>query len=151
MCLRVSALLYEAENVKKIKGIRIAQGAPIINYLFFEDDSLLFCHANKKEWLQVKNILGVYKRASDKMLSQQKTSIFYSLNTSRVAKQHIINMSGVSECRCQGKYLGLPAFIGKSKYSTFEVIKEKVWDRVNNWKNFYLSQAGKEILLKAVV
>lgn len=32
----------------------------------------------------------------------------------------------------------------------FEVIRDRVWKKVSNWKNSYLSQAGKGILLKLV-
>lgn len=53
-------------------------------------------------------------------------------------------------CRDQDKYIGLPSYIGKSKYEAFESIKDKVWDMINNWTNVYLSQASKEILIKTV-
>lgn len=39
----------------------------------------------------------------------------------------------------------------KSKYSSFESIQEKVWARVNNWKHVFISQAGREILLKTII
>jgi hypothetical protein len=49
------------------------------------------------------------------------------------------------------KYLGLPALIGRSRSNSFAAVKGKIWDRMNGWKEKFLSQAGKEILLKAVV
>lgn len=49
------------------------------------------------------------------------------------------------------KYLGLPIMVGKNKYKAFEAIKDKVWAKISNWKNMYLSQASKEVLLKLVV
>lgn len=48
-------------------------------------------------------------------------------------------------------YLGLPSYIGKSKIQSFSSIKDRVHKRLNNWKVKFLSQAGKEVLLKAVV
>jgi len=47
--------------------------------------------------------------------------------------------------------LGLPALIGKSKNQAFQSIKERVGQKLTNWKVKFLSQAGKEVLLKAVV
>lgn len=41
--------------------------------------------------------------------------------------------------------------VGRNRYHIFETIKDKVWNRINNWKNIFLSQAGKEVLLKSVV
>lgn len=48
------------------------------------------------------------------------------------------------------KYLGLPTYIGKARKRTFEYIKEKVWKRIQGWKEKMLSKVGKEILIKAV-
>lgn len=41
--------------------------------------------------------------------------------------------------------------VGKSKLNTFRCIKERVCQKINNWKNKFLSQAGKEVLIKAVL
>jgi hypothetical protein len=41
--------------------------------------------------------------------------------------------------------------VGKSRYKAFKSIKDKVWNRLNDWKVHFLSQAGNEILIKAVV
>jgi hypothetical protein len=47
--------------------------------------------------------------------------------------------------------LGLPALVGKSRVREFWTIVENVKKRVQDWKNIFLSQAGKEVLLKAVI
>lgn len=54
-------------------------------------------------------------------------------------------------CGSQDRYLGLPTVIGRSKYKTFNWIKEKVWLKVSNWKHRFLSQAGREVLIKAIL
>lgn len=41
--------------------------------------------------------------------------------------------------------------VGKSKYQTFNSIRDKMWSKVNNWKYLFLIQAGKEILLNSVI
>lgn len=41
--------------------------------------------------------------------------------------------------------------IGKSRYNSFRSLKERVWNKVNSWKNNFLSQAVKEVLIKAVI
>jgi hypothetical protein len=48
-------------------------------------------------------------------------------------------------------YLGLPALVGRSCTGAFKRIKERVWKRLQDWKLMFLSQAGKEILLKTVI
>ena len=49
------------------------------------------------------------------------------------------------------KYLGLPSMVGRACYDTFRRIKDRVGHKVNNWKNQFLSPAGKQVLLKAVI
>lgn len=112
---------------------------------------MLICQANMKEWIEIQKLLNIYAAASGQVLNQQKTSIFSSKNTSRTVRDQIIRVAGVTECSNQEKYLGSPSTIGKSKYQSFEGLQEKIWERENNWKNSYLSQAGKEVLLKAVI
>lgn len=36
-------------------------------------------------------------------------------------------------CGNYDKYLGLPTFIGRSRYNNFRWIKERVWDKISNW------------------
>ena len=43
----------------------------------------------------------------------------------------------------QGKYLGLPSVIGKSKNQVFTEIKEKVGKKLFGWKEIMLSVGGK--------
>lgn len=48
------------------------------------------------------------------------------------------------------KYLGLPSSVGRNKKNTFKEIKEKFAKKLAGWKEKLLSQAGKEVLIKAV-
>ena len=41
--------------------------------------------------------------------------------------------------------------MGRLRYKVFKSIKDKVWSRLNDWKVKFLSQVGKEILIKAIV
>lgn len=50
-----------------------------------------------------------------------------------------------------GKYLGVPSVVGRSKKSTFSYVKERVWKRISSWSSRSLSRAGKEIMVKSVL
>jgi hypothetical protein len=47
--------------------------------------------------------------------------------------------------------LGLPPVVGRAKRRAFNEIKDRVWWRLQGWKEKLLSQAGREILIKAVI
>ena len=80
----------------------------------------------------------------------EKTSLFFSRNTGENQWLAIKDYLEVPEIREHEKYLGLPSFVGRPKYQTFVQLKDKVWKRVNGWKEKLLSQAGREALIKAV-
>ena len=60
-------------------------------------------------------------------------------------------MLGVAEIKEYEKYLGLPAVVGRNKKASLNYIKDRVWGKLQGWKEKLLSQVGKEVLLKAVV
>ena len=57
---------------------------------------------------------------------------------------------GVPVVKQYEKYLGLPSFIGQKKKDSFDNIKQRVWKKLQGWGGKLLSQAGREILIKAV-
>jgi hypothetical protein len=95
--------------------------------------------------------LGVYEAGSGQKLNLQKTSLFFSRNTTTARKQEIVQLSGLSEASRFDTYLGLPAWISKNKGQAFKENVERVRKKLTNWKVKFLSKVGKEILLKAVV
>lgn len=61
------------------------------------------------------------------------------------------NLLGVPKIKEYEKYLGLPIVVGRNKKASLNYIKDRVWGKLQGWKEKLLSQAGKEVLLKAVV
>ncbi|XP_012842424.1 PREDICTED: uncharacterized protein LOC105962657 [Erythranthe guttata] len=83
----------------------------------------------------------------------QKSSIVFSKTTTSANKEIIraaLSMEVVDKHK-QDKYLGLPLVIGKSKREVFANIRDRVWKRLQGWKEKWLSKGGKEILIKAVI
>jgi hypothetical protein len=147
----LSHLLNKAEFEGRITGLPLSRGGIRLNHMFFADDSLLFCSATIFEWIHLQEILEMYEHAFGQKLNKGKTSIFFSKNTKSATKGHIKAVAGVGSTTRYEKYLGLPSLIGRSRVSSFNGIKGKIWERINGWKEKILSQAGKEVLLKAVV
>ncbi|XP_042972810.1 uncharacterized protein LOC122304618 [Carya illinoinensis] len=147
----LSSLMNHAESIKMIHGFPICRGKLSINHLFFADDSLIFCRANAREWSSIHVFLNLYEEASGQKLNKTKTSIFFSPNTKQATKEYILNLAGTRASSSYEKYLGLPSLIGRSKHAAFKDIIDRIRGKISNWKNKFLSQAGKEILLKAVI
>ena len=116
----------------------------------FADDSLLFCQASRDEGETIAEVLQTYERASGQSINLEKSSVYFSSNTSEGQKGQILEALGVQEVDRFESYLGLPTLIGRAKYSTFSYLKDKIWKKLQGWKCMLLSRAGKEILIKAV-
>lgn len=129
----------------------MARGGVKLTHLLFADDCIIFGRACWEEWVRIRGILQLYERASGQCLHKQKTTIMFSSNGRKRDWERIIVDLGARVQNSFEKYLGLPAMVGKSKYDTFRGIKDRVWQRIHNWKNQFLSPAGKEVLLKAVI
>ena len=66
------------------------------------------------------------------------------------AQDSIKTTLGVPIIHQYEKYLGLPSLVGRNRFASFSQIKERVWSKLKGWKEKLLSQAGREILIKAV-
>jgi hypothetical protein len=60
-------------------------------------------------------------------------------------------MMGVAVTKEYEKYLGLLALVVRSKLKAFAKIQECVQKLLDGWNERFLSQASKEILIKAVI
>jgi hypothetical protein len=48
------------------------------------------------------------------------------------------------------RYLGLPIYNGQSRLRMFGYLKERIWSRIQGWRERMLSRAGKEVMIKVV-
>ncbi|XP_027174297.1 uncharacterized protein LOC113773895 [Coffea eugenioides] len=123
---------------------------PSITHLFFADDSLIFCKANQQQATELMRVLQVYATGSGQLINLDKSSILFNKNVSPVEKQEICQIMGNMQQVSQGKYLGLPMVVTRTKEQIFGFIRTNIQQRLLKWKNRLLSAAGKEIMLKSV-
>ncbi|XP_031116501.1 uncharacterized protein LOC116020159 [Ipomoea triloba] len=146
----LSLLLQKAQVEGSIKGCRVARGAPPVSHLFFADDSLLFFRANAQEAGAVKHCLDLYESMSGQAVNYHKSSVCFSRNTQEMHRVEVAAVLGITQAPNFGKYLGLPAFVGRNRRAALSYIEDKIKQRIGSWNKKLLSQAGKEILLKSV-
>ena len=147
----LSAMITRANGDGRLTGVPTSKRGPEISHLFFADDSLLFCRATLMQWNHLSAILQLYEEASRQKMNANKTTIFFSRNTAVTDKEQIKEVAGIPTNQRYDKYLGLPSLVGRSRMKAFKSITDRVWKRLQDWKVKFLSQAGKEILLKAVI
>lgn len=143
-------MLHQAVHKKKLRGISVCRRGPKISHLFFVDDSLIFRRATEAKGAEVLRILKVYEASSGQQLNKQKTSLYFSRNTSRDMQNKIKTMFNAQVIKQHRTYLVLPSLIGRSKTNSFAQLKTKVAHKLTGWKEKLLLVTGKEVLIKAV-
>lgn len=146
-----SASLRQAEIQGRIHGIAVARAAPRVSHLFFADDTILFTTATNEEADEIKRIIQSYERVSGQRINFEKTEITVSSNISNDRRRELSGRLGLKEVEHHVKYLGLPTLIGRSKRQVFAGTFERILHKIKDWKEKSLSQAGKEVLIKAVL
>lgn len=146
-----SSLITQAVHRRSIHGIQICRGAPSLSHLVFADDSILFARASVRECSELANIISLYERASGQKVNLDKTEVSFSRGVPTTTRTEIGELLHVQEVERHTKYLGLPTIIGRSKNTVFACLKERLWKKIQGWKERLMFRAGKEILLKAVV
>lgn len=129
----------------------MARTTPIITNLSFVDDTMVFCEATPEYAHNLRNILEVYARVSRQVINYEKSSMVYSAEISEEKKAQVTQILGVQVVERLDLYLAMPSVVGKSKQQIFSVLRERSWKRINGWGEKTLSQAGKEVLIKAVL
>ena len=140
-----SSMLNEADNDGKLEGIRICQQAPSFNHLLFADDSLILLKVTEESAFHLQNILNLYEESSGQTINIDKSSIVFTKNTKASDNKKMMQTLKITCEDRNSKYLGMPAFIGKSKKRAFSFIKDRIWSKLQGWKEKLLSKAGKDI------
>ena len=88
--------------------------------------------------------------SSGQLINFIKSSIYFSSNIDGTQRDWIKNKMNVKEVDRFETYLSLPTLIGCSKYQTFAFLKDRVWKKLQGWKDKMLSKTRKEVLIKVV-
>ncbi|KAL0284345.1 UNVERIFIED_CONTAM: hypothetical protein Sangu_2830800 [Sesamum angustifolium] len=138
------------ERNGRLLGVAVCRQAPQVSHLLFADDTLIFCQASVDAALCILEVLEFFGRAAGQEINFDKSSVLFSKNTVPVLREGIQNTLQVRVEGGHDLYIGLPSVVGKTRRSVFQSIPDRVWNRISGWNERNLSQADKEVLIKAV-
>ncbi|XP_050237967.1 uncharacterized protein LOC126687449 [Mercurialis annua] len=147
----LSHLIQRAIASNALRGIQLTRHCPSISHLFFADDSLIFAQITPTTSSVVKHIIQSYGQASGQIINLTKSSVSFSRNTPESLANQIMQELNLSLMLPSDKYLGLPVQVLSSKNVTFAGLLSILQSKLSGWKEKFLSQGGKEVLIKAVL
>lgn len=113
----------------------------IIN-LCFADDLFLFAHGDVNSARVIMEALNEFKGASGLVPSLSKSTVYFC-NVLNYTKLAILNILPFEEGKLPVKYLGVPLVSTRLVYRDCKELVEKVQNRIADWKNKFLSFAGR--------
>lgn len=134
-----------------MKGAKARRKGPEISHLLFADDCILFGEATNKGAKLLKEVLKEYEECSGQCVNFNKSTIFFSSNTSEENRVEVSAILGVSGSTDMEKYLGLSNVVSQHKNESFQNLQENINSRIRGWSTRLLSQRGKEVFIKLVL
>ncbi|XP_074313545.1 uncharacterized protein LOC141648724 [Silene latifolia] len=84
------------------------------------------------------------------MANLDKTTVSFSKGVSKERRRVVAGCLGVTVVEKQARYLRLLMVVGRFKKVLTDIIRDKIYKRLQRWRGKLLSRADKEILIKAV-
>jgi hypothetical protein len=84
-------------------------------------------------------------------MSEAKCSILFGPNVDMAVKAQVCEELNIITEAISDKYLGLPSMVGLDLTDSSIHLLERIIERLQRWKEMFLSMGGKEILLKAII
>ncbi|CAN6570663.1 unnamed protein product [Malus baccata var. baccata] len=135
----VLSLLIQRESDRgRIEGIQMDSVGPMISHIFFADDTLIFLKAKARNCRKLVQV------------NKSKSSVFFGGNVPDQLSLQLATILGMEKVGNPGVYLGVSAIWGRSKRSGLAYVKGRLLGKIQGWKRSTLSQAGREVLIKAV-
>ncbi|XP_010468497.1 PREDICTED: uncharacterized protein LOC104748579 [Camelina sativa] len=143
-------LLNKGQADGRLQGIKFSEEGPETHHLLFADDSLFMCKASVEQCSFLQESLGRYGAATGQVINLNKSSITFGSKVNPLLKTDIQALMGISREGGAGTYLGMPESFSGSKVEFLGYIKDRVKANLTGWYSRFLSQGGKEVLLKSV-
>lgn len=121
-----------------------------LTHLCFADDLMVFVEGSRESVEGALSVFEEFASWSGLRISLEKSTI-YMAGVSDVEKRRILNNFPFEEGALHVRYLGLPLMTKSMRKQDYQLLVEKVRNRISTWTCRFLSYAGRLQLIQAVL
>ena len=121
-----------------------------ITSLCFADDLMILSNGDSNSIMVIKQALKEFSECSGLHPNMNKSTLFCS-NISEEVKRSILEIIPFTIGRLPVKYLGVPLVTKRLSVTNCKNLVERVKSRINDWKNKFLSYAGRMQLIASIL
>ncbi|RVX02717.1 LINE-1 reverse transcriptase-like [Vitis vinifera] len=135
-----------------LSGCSIREGgrtALNISHLFFADDTIIFCEANKEHLSHLSWVLFWFEAASGLKINLSKSEIIPVGEVDDI--EELAVELGCRVGSLPSQYLGLPLGVPNKASLMWDGVKERVRRRLTLWKRQFISKSGRITLIKSTL
>ncbi|KAL9681483.1 hypothetical protein QQ045_013268 [Rhodiola kirilowii] len=136
--------LEKAQIEGELQEIKVSRSAPPVSHLLFADDCILFVKADVDNIMRLKSILREFEDISGQRINYSKSEYFVGSNVGTELVRCIGSILGMKRVDRIERYLGLPICINGRNSALWNYIEDRMWKRVNGWKEKMLQRLGRK-------
>ncbi|GJX99346.1 RNA-directed DNA polymerase, eukaryota, reverse transcriptase zinc-binding domain protein [Tanacetum coccineum] len=121
-----------------------------ITHICFANDLMVFCHGNAHSLSIVKKSLNEFSKYSGLLPNLKKSTLFFGSIKDNL-KYDLLKIVPFSVGTLHMKYLGVPLLAKCLGVNDCKILIEKVKNKIGDWRNRFLSYAGRFQLISFVL
>ncbi|GJX42038.1 putative RNA-directed DNA polymerase, eukaryota, reverse transcriptase zinc-binding domain protein [Tanacetum coccineum] len=149
MEILILLLQRKVRNSDEFQYHHLCEQQRIIN-LCFADDLFLFARGHPSSVSVIMDALEEFKQVSGLVPSIPKSTAYFC-NVPNAIKASILNSMPFAEGVLPVRYLDVPLISSKLLFRDCKILVENLESRVNDWRNKFLSLAGRLQLIRSVL
>ena len=140
---KLAHLIQRQVDLGRWRPIRLTKNGLPLSHLFFADDLILFAEIGVDQVEVINECLSIFCDVSGQKVSMSKSRVFFSHNVNHNIKSQLSEFLGFSMAANLGKYLGVPLHHERVRNEHYQLVVDKVKQRLANWRGNSLSLAGR--------
>ncbi|KAJ4765712.1 RNA-directed DNA polymerase (reverse transcriptase)-related family protein [Rhynchospora pubera] len=147
----LSRMLKSAMDKSMIQGVKVACTSPQVTHAIYADDLVLMGDTDESEVLVFTTLLQQFAMASGLRINPQKSGLWFSRICDRLEITRVKTVWNAKQVEGEEMYLGMMISQAGDLKRNGRMVLDRIRNKLAGWKSHMLSQAGRLVMIKAVL